>query len=152
MMLSSLPCGAVNLKVLLIIIRINIDFNGLQTLHVISLDTQHRCKQGWCHTFPLLWNLSQAPEIEINFIACNRIKVSGGWWSKGDCWNNPKIQKVLVKIQNGSDWGRGLADCMHSYGCHLDASNHPELIWSFWHLRVFLSMQISKSVWFHSIK
>lgn len=51
MMLSSLPHGAVNLKVLLIIIRINIDFNGPQIHHVISLATQHRCKQGWCHTF-----------------------------------------------------------------------------------------------------
>lgn len=51
MMLSSLPYGAVNLKVLLIIIRINIDFNGPQIHHVISLATQHRCKQGWCHTF-----------------------------------------------------------------------------------------------------
>lgn len=51
MMLSSLPHSAVNLKVLLIIIRINIDFNGPQIHHVISLATQHRCKQGWCHTF-----------------------------------------------------------------------------------------------------
>lgn len=53
MMLSSLPCGAVNLKLFLIIIRINIDFNSLQTLCVISLASQHRCKQGWCHTFCL---------------------------------------------------------------------------------------------------
>lgn len=55
MILSSLPCGAVNLKVLLIIIRINIDFNGLQTLCVISLASQHRCKQGWCHTCSEIW-------------------------------------------------------------------------------------------------
>lgn len=41
----------VNLKVLFIIRRINIDFNSLPTHHVISLATQHRCKQGWCHTF-----------------------------------------------------------------------------------------------------
>lgn len=43
-------CG-VNLKVLFIIRRINIDFNSLPTHRVISLATQHRCKQGWCHTF-----------------------------------------------------------------------------------------------------
>lgn len=96
MMLLSLPHGAVNLKVLLIIVRINIDFNGPQIHHVISLATQHRCKQGWCHTFfPLLWNLSQAPEMETSFTDSNRIKASGSRWSIGGSWRNPNMYKAL---------------------------------------------------------
>lgn len=94
-MLSSLPHGAVNLKVLLIIIRINIDFNGPQIHHVISLATQHRCKQGWCHTFfpcSETWVRCQRwkPVLQTN-----RIKASGSQWSIGGSWRNPRMCKAL---------------------------------------------------------
>lgn len=31
--------------------------------------------------FPLLWNLSQAPEMETSFTDTNKIKASGSFWS-----------------------------------------------------------------------
>lgn len=45
--------------------------------------------------FPLLWNLSQAPEMETSFTDSNRIKASGSRWSIGGSWRNPKTCKVL---------------------------------------------------------
>lgn len=45
--------------------------------------------------FPLLWNLSQAPEMETSFTDSNRIKASGSRWSIGGNWSNPKMCKAL---------------------------------------------------------
>lgn len=45
--------------------------------------------------FLLLWNPSQAPEMETSFRDSNRIKASGSHWSIGGSQRNPKMCKAL---------------------------------------------------------
>lgn len=104
MMLSKLPRGAVNLKVLLIIRRINIDFNSLQTHRVISLATQHRCEQGWCHTFsPCSETWVRRQRWKTGFADSNRIKASGHCWSIDGSWRNPALCTDLSSPSLGTD-------------------------------------------------